>query len=100
MKHDDKIVEAVAVAIYQGRNGKGCVHWGRLPHSHQAPYLSDARAAITAYQAEAWQGHKLVPIEPTEAMMDAAIAAVEKPCFPQDIYAAMVEAAPNPPASP
>jgi len=33
----------IASAIYQARNGKGCVHWSRLPHSHQEPYLSDAR---------------------------------------------------------
>lgn len=33
-------------------------------------------------------------------MMDAAIALIEAgPCFPQDIYAAMIKAAPNPPAS-
>lgn len=41
---------------------------------------------------------KLVPVEPSEAMMDAAIATVEKPCFPQDIYAAMLAAAPASPA--
>lgn len=44
-------------------------------------------------------GWKLVPIEPTEAMMDAAIAVIEKPCFPQDIYAAMLTASPSPAAS-
>ena len=41
-------------------------------------------------------GWRLVPVEPTEAMMDAAIAVTEKPCFPQDIYAAMLTAAPAP----
>lgn len=35
----------------------------------------------------------VVPKEPTEAMMDAAVAVVEKPCFPQDIYRAMLAAA-------
>lgn len=45
-------------------------------------------------------GWKLVPIEPTEQMMDAAIATVEKPCSPQDIFAAMLAAAPSPEALP
>lgn len=45
-------------------------------------------------------GWKLVPIEPTEAMMDAAIATVEKPCFPQDLYAAMIAAVPSTEALP
>lgn len=92
MTHDEKIVEAVARAIAEA----GGEEFSDAP----ASFRDIARAAITAFQAEAWQGYKLVPIEPTEAMMDAAIAAVEKPCFPQDIYAAMVKAAPNSPASP
>lgn len=52
-------VEQVARAIYEGRNGKGCTAWGRMPRSHRDPYLVDARCAIEAMR------------EPTEAMVDA-----------------------------
>lgn len=38
--------QKVAREIYEGRNGRGCAPWSRLPHAHQAPYLADARAAI------------------------------------------------------
>lgn len=44
----ESMVEQVARAIYEGRNGRGCVPWGRLPHAHRAPYLADARVAIEA----------------------------------------------------
>jgi hypothetical protein len=40
--------ERVARAIYEGRNGRGCAPWGRLPGSHKAPYLADALAAMEA----------------------------------------------------
>lgn len=42
------MLERVARAIYEGRNGAGCVPWSRRPKAHRAPYLSDARAAIEA----------------------------------------------------
>ena len=54
-----EIIERVARAIYEGRNGPGCRAWGSQPASHQEPYLKDARAAIEAMR------------EPTEAMLDA-----------------------------
>ncbi len=41
-------LEAAARAIYEGRNGRGCVPWARLPDSHKAPYRSDADAAMRA----------------------------------------------------
>lgn len=41
-------VERVARAIYEARNGRGCVPWSRRPREHQGPYRSDARAAISA----------------------------------------------------
>lgn len=40
--------EAVAKAIYEGRNGKGCTPWSRQPGAHREPYLKDARAALLA----------------------------------------------------
>lgn len=43
--------ETVARAIYESRNGRGCVPWGRLTKAHQEPYLSDATAALTALLA-------------------------------------------------
>lgn len=54
------MVETVARAIYEGRNGAGCRPWSRLPRSHREPYLGDARAAILALR------------EPSEAMLQAA----------------------------
>ena len=42
------MIERVARAIYQGRNGYGCRAWGSLPKLHHAPYLADAKAAIEA----------------------------------------------------
>lgn len=51
--------QKVARAIYEGRNGRGCTPWSRLPEAHQAPYMADARAAIGALR------------EPTIGMMAA-----------------------------
>lgn len=53
------MVEPVARAIYEGRNGKGCTVWAHLPKSYQEPYLKDAIAAIKAIR------------EPTKIMIDA-----------------------------
>lgn len=55
------MIERVAQAIYEDRNGRGCIPWNRLPAAHKAPYLSDARAAIEAMR------------EPTETMVAAAL---------------------------
>ena len=54
--------ERLAKAIYEGRNGRGCAPWGRLPGSHKAPYLADALAAMEAMR------------EPTPGMLDAGVA--------------------------
>lgn len=43
-----EMIERVARAIYEGRNGRGCKPWGNLPGAHKEPYLKDAQAAITA----------------------------------------------------
>lgn len=50
------MVEKVARAIYEARNGRGALPWHQQIKSHKAPYLADARAAIEAL------------VEPTKAM--------------------------------
>lgn len=40
--------ETIAKAIYEGRNGPGCLPRVRLPASHKAPYLHDAKVAARA----------------------------------------------------
>ena len=42
------MIERVARAIYEGRNGAGCRAWGAQTISHQEPYLKDATVAIKA----------------------------------------------------
>lgn len=42
------MIERVARAIYEGRNGPRCTPWAHQPKAHQEPYLKDARAAIEA----------------------------------------------------
>lgn len=55
------IIERVAQAIYEDRNGHGCVPWSKRTAAHKAPYRSDARAAIEAMR------------EPTETMVTAGL---------------------------
>lgn len=43
-----EMVERIARAIYEGRNGRGCTPWARLAGAHKNPYLSDAIAALKA----------------------------------------------------
>lgn len=58
-------LEEIARAIYADRNGSGCKPWGNLPHSHKAPYLRDALAAVKAMR------------EPTQgAVVDGLVAMV------------------------
>lgn len=51
-KVDADEVEAAARAIYEDRNGPGCVPWYRREEAHRRPYRSDARAAIAALDAQ------------------------------------------------
>lgn len=87
-----EMVERVARAIYEGRNGAGAKAWASQPKSHRAPYLLDARAAIEAMR------------EPTEAMTVAGTATgidVDRFCpieyDPDKIWDAMISAALQPP---
>lgn len=49
---DMTMVERVARAIYEGRNGPGCMAWSRHSNEHRRPYLADARAAIEAMRVQ------------------------------------------------
>ena len=59
-----ELVSAVAKAIYEKRNGRGCKPWSYQTMSHQQPYLDDAQAALSTILA-ALQ-------EPTEGMLKEA----------------------------
>lgn len=83
-----EMVERVARAIYEQRNGFGAKPWGRQPASHREPYLHDAKAALKAAR------------EPTTAMLragsstwDEKISATEP--FPHDLgtWRAMIDEA-------
>lgn len=73
------MIERVARAIYEGRNGSGCKPWAHQPKGHQEPYLKDARAAIEAMRsptetmAIAGRKHSLRPAQTWAAMIDAAL---------------------------
>ena len=60
-----EMVERVAKAIYEGRNGPGCEPWARRRAPYKEPYRKDALAAIAAMR------------EPNDAMRLAAYEAVE-----------------------
>jgi len=90
----DEIIETMARAIYNGRNGPGCTSWGRLPGRHKAPYLGDARAALSAAEAAGWV---MVPKEPTLTMRRAGAEERDRPdsgAAVSSIYGAMIEARP------
>lgn len=92
MTDREKLIEAMAQAI-------GTIDHTKHHHQH---YVALARAALTAIEAAgAW---KLVPVEPTEAMLKSArLAPVNdfrehEPLFSDYavIYRAMLAAAPSP----
>ena len=59
------MVEAVAKAIYEKRNGAGATPWAWRDAAHRAPYIADARAAIMAIKESM----------PTDAMIEAGLEA-------------------------
>ncbi|WP_158876883.1 hypothetical protein [Antarcticirhabdus aurantiaca] len=78
------MVERVARAIYEGRNGAGCIPWARRDGAHRKPYLSDARAAIAAMRdptpaiveaVKPWPGHCWGQIETAGSAKRAAYLA-------------------------
>ncbi len=88
------ISDTIARAIYEGRNGKGCKLWGSQTKAHKEPYLLDAQAALSALKAE---GFVVVPAEPTDKMICAALDDYDKrgrgKQSYRDIYRAMLQAA-------
>lgn len=55
------MIERVARAIYEGRNGYGCKPWSRLTNAHREPYELDALNALHEIRT------------PTDAMVKAGI---------------------------
>ena len=45
---EEELVEKVARAIYEGRNGHGCKPWSRQPVTHKDAYMGDATIALWA----------------------------------------------------
>ncbi len=96
------MIETVAKAIYEGRNGAGCKPWSRLPSGHKAPYLGDAMIALEAMREPTpemirarWQsyhpwGQNAPPPEDRQAMFDEM---AEKTTT---LWATMIDAALNP----
>lgn len=41
------VIEKLARAFYEGRNGRGCTPWQDLPESHKAPYRAEAKAELS-----------------------------------------------------
>lgn len=72
------MVERVARAIYEKRNGAGCRPWSIQTKVHKAAYLDDASAAIEAM------------MEPTEAMLDAVADEEDKRGIPNSVIDALI----------
>ena len=61
----DELVERMARAIYEHRNGYGCTPWNIRSRSHRDPYLADAAASLRAIEEA---GAVVVPVD--EAMRE------------------------------
>lgn len=59
MTHDEKIVEAVGCSIFHAKPRNRI--WDALPTEFKNQYRKQARAAITAFQAEAWHDISTAP---------------------------------------
>ncbi len=77
------MVDQIAKAIYQSRNGAGCNPWGKLPGAHKDPYRADALAALGALR------------KPTPEMVGAATRRSQGPdeCLYASVFKAMIDAA-------
>lgn len=71
MTPDDnkKLVEIVARATYYAEDMGERPEWGREPSTVQARYRLTARAVLNVIESSDW---KIVPVEPTEAQLNAA----------------------------
>lgn len=82
-----EMVERVARAIYEVRNGAGCTPWSRRETAHKEPYRKDACAAIASLR------------DPTKAMSDVGWETSEaadkewRSCTPRQLWGAMIDAA-------
>ena len=52
----DALIELTARAIYEGRNGTGCLPWSHIGKAHREPYLRDAKAAVAVIHDEKISG--------------------------------------------
>ena len=89
----EALIEAVAREIFLGDGGDPTA-WDKV--RVRELYLSNARAALAAIEA---QGFRVVPVEPTSAMEDAGFAldtsGMVWPAVPDDIWRAMLSASPK-----
>jgi hypothetical protein len=69
---DDKIVEMMARGILCGLVGADTWDHPEMTDKAKATYLRQATAALAALEKE---GYAVVPVEPTEAMVDNAVDA-------------------------
>lgn len=58
-----ELQDRIARAIYESRNGAGCVPWSCRDGQHKAPYLDDAAAAL-----------KVIAATPTMSAVEIALA--------------------------
>lgn len=107
--------EEIARAIYEDRNGRGCVPWSRRDSSHKAPYLSDARAVLAIFapilaekeaaeeqaesfkamyrQAVDWRDEKIAKLTTRAEDAEFAMSRVEKSAASAEARALAAEAA-------
>lgn len=79
------MVERVARAIYEARNGRGAVPFRHQLKAHQEPYVNDARAAIEAMR------------ETSAEVAEAGNVIVRRSLFNStSVWAAMIAAALSP----
>lgn len=73
----EKLREKVARAIYERRNGHGCMAWSIRAKSHREPYLDDADATMsTIYEALR---------EPSGGMPTSVVVLRERPDLGENI---------------
>lgn len=92
---NDALIEAVAKAMF-ARDMPSSDWDDKYDEDVREPYRKNARAALAAIEA---QGYRVVPVEPTNAMVDAMYA-LDKvddrwPACADDIWRAMLSAAPK-----
>lgn len=72
-----EMIERIAKAIYEKRNGAGCHPWRYRTSTHKAPYLTDASAALEAMREPGLSIRKITTFEFAEVewpkLIDAAL---------------------------